>query len=88
MLDWIGALVDQPAVLEGTTFPPTIATPATFHPGQRAALRLLGSDREQQAAAIAGATHAAGTVVLAPGDVPPAQNPLGSWGGAMGRAAA
>lgn len=71
-LDYVGLLVDVPAVFDYTTTPPTVITPATFHSGERANLRFTGELAEARAATIAAASMAH-TTLLAPADVPAAQ---------------
>ena len=73
-LDYIGPMVQTPAVLDTGTFPPTVITPAVFYPGERANLRLFGpeADVAAQAAALrAAAPMPHGTVVLDPAPAQP-----------------
>jgi hypothetical protein len=71
-LDYVGQLIQTPAVFDTGVFPPTITTPAVFYPGERANLRLTGPDAEAHALVIAAATLAHSTL-LAPADVPAGQ---------------
>jgi len=76
-IDYIGELVETPAVLDYTQTPIAVTTAATLFPGYRASLRLTGPDAAAQAEAIA-AADMEHTELLLPEDVPAQQM---RWGG-------
>jgi|GEM_PF-2852516 hypothetical protein len=70
--DYIGPMVQTPAVLDASTFPATVKTPAVFYPGERANLRLYGPAAEPQAAAVRAASPMPhGTAIINPAPVAP-----------------
>ena len=64
-IDYIAHMVQTPPVMDASSFPPTVTTPATYYPGERANVRLTGALAASRAAALAAATFTHGTVPLA-----------------------
>ncbi len=69
-VEYVGPLVATPAILDDSTFPPTVVTPATYHDGNRANLRLMGAVADVLAFTLKAVSFPAGTVLLDPADVP------------------